>query len=80
MQLLRERGYRHCATTVVGRVHSADNPFSLKRLPVNQCDDQPLFAAKLDGSYDWLAGPQGWLKTARRRLRPGSRRAPDPIS
>ena len=56
--LLREAGYRHCATTMVGRMLTGDDPFRLKRLPANSCDDRALFAAKLDGAYDWFAGVQ----------------------
>jgi peptidoglycan/xylan/chitin deacetylase (PgdA/CDA1 family) len=65
-ELLRKLGYRACATTVVGRSHPGDDVFCLKRLPVNVCDDQALFDAKLDGAYDWLAYPQGWQKAIRR--------------
>jgi hypothetical protein len=75
--LLRGNGYHNAVTTVVGRAKSDDNPLTLKRLPANDGDDPALFAAKLDGAYDWLAGPQGWSKAARRRLRPRSRRGPD---
>jgi peptidoglycan/xylan/chitin deacetylase (PgdA/CDA1 family) len=76
-ELLRRGGYRNCVTTVVGRAQSDDNPFSLKRLPANDCDDPPLLAAKLDGAYDWLASPQGWSKAVRRRLRSRSRGGPN---
>jgi peptidoglycan/xylan/chitin deacetylase (PgdA/CDA1 family) len=58
VELLREVGYRHCATTVVGRVLAGDDPFCLKRLPVNSSDDRALFTAKLDGAYDWFCGVQ----------------------
>jgi peptidoglycan/xylan/chitin deacetylase (PgdA/CDA1 family) len=77
MELLRGSGYRNGVTTVVGRAKPDDNPLTLKRLPANDCDDLALFAAKLAGAYDWLAGPQGWSKAARRRLRARSRRGPD---
>lgn len=53
-QLLRRQGYRNCVTTVIGRARAGDDPFCLKRLPVNSDDDKALFAAKLDGDYDWL--------------------------
>jgi peptidoglycan/xylan/chitin deacetylase (PgdA/CDA1 family) len=76
-ELLRGSGYLNGVTTVVGRAKSDDNPLTLKRLPANDADDPALFAAKLDGAYDWLAGPQRWSKAARRRLRPCSRRSPD---
>ena len=68
-KLLRQQGYRHCVTTMIGRVQSGDDLFSLKRLPMNACDDRPLFLAKLSGAYDWLAWPQSWSKTIRHKLR-----------
>jgi peptidoglycan/xylan/chitin deacetylase (PgdA/CDA1 family) len=67
-KLLQEEGYRCCVTTMIGRVQAGDDWFSLKRLPVNNCDDKPLFLAKLSGAYDWLAYPQSWFKSARYRL------------
>jgi peptidoglycan/xylan/chitin deacetylase (PgdA/CDA1 family) len=73
-QLLQEQGYRYCVTTKIGRVQSGDDLFSLKRLPINSCDDKPLLLAKLSGAYDWLAYPQGWFKSARHHLNRGSRR------
>jgi len=56
--LVREAGYQHCATTIVGRMRVGDDPFRLKRLPANSCDDRALFGAKLEGAYDWFAGVQ----------------------
>ncbi|MGB7769554.1 MAG: polysaccharide deacetylase family protein [Verrucomicrobiia bacterium] len=67
-KLLQEQGYRHCVTTMIGRVRAGDDLFSLKRLPVNNCDDKPLLLAKLNGAYDWLAYPQSWFKSVRHRL------------
>jgi peptidoglycan/xylan/chitin deacetylase (PgdA/CDA1 family) len=67
-QLLREAGYRCCLTTMIGRVQAGDDLFSLKRLPVNNCDDKPLLLAKVSGAYDWFAYPQGWFKSARHYL------------
>jgi peptidoglycan/xylan/chitin deacetylase (PgdA/CDA1 family) len=52
--LLRKAGYQNCVTTVIGSAQAGDNPLCLKRLPVNSCDDKALFAAKLQGAYDWL--------------------------
>ena len=73
-KLLRQHGYQHCVTTMIGRVQSGDDLFSLKRLPVNDCDDRPLLLAKLSGAYDWLAYPQSWFKSARYRLSGTSRK------
>ena len=57
-RLLRDEGYSCNATTAIGRVRVGDDPYLLKRLPVNDCDDKALFEAKLEGAYDWLAWPQ----------------------
>jgi peptidoglycan/xylan/chitin deacetylase (PgdA/CDA1 family) len=71
---LRTQGYRSCVTTVIGRSQSGEDPLMLKRLPVNSCDDSELFAAKLEGAYDWLGSAQyayrqvkTWTKRRRRR-------------
>ncbi|HEY3932216.1 MAG TPA: polysaccharide deacetylase family protein [Verrucomicrobiae bacterium] len=76
-KLLRQLDYQSCATTVIGRVQTGDNPFCLKRLPMNNDDDQALFLAKLDGAYDWLAYPQSWFKSAHYRLGRSSRKEID---
>jgi peptidoglycan/xylan/chitin deacetylase (PgdA/CDA1 family) len=78
-QLLRKLGYQNCSTTIIGRAHPGDDAFCLKRLPVNSCDDQLLFDAKLDGAYDWLAYPQAGYKALRHRFtRPPTGRVPAP--
>lgn len=66
--ILDRCGYRFAVTTVIGRVAEGDNPLALKRLPVNEYDDQALFKAKLEGAYDWVHIPQllrkkwfGWI-------------------
>ena len=38
---------------------------ALKRIPANSGDDTALFAAKLRGAYDWLAGVQSAAKKVR---------------
>jgi peptidoglycan/xylan/chitin deacetylase (PgdA/CDA1 family) len=68
-ELLCESGYSSCATTELGRVQPGTDPFRLKRLPANSLDDLALFAAKLDGAYDWLGGPQELIKRLRRNPR-----------
>jgi peptidoglycan/xylan/chitin deacetylase (PgdA/CDA1 family) len=75
--LLRQLGYQRCVTTMIGRVQSGDDLFSLKRLPVNDCDDRPLLLAKLRGAYDWLAYPQSWFKSASYRLGRATRKEAD---
>lgn len=66
---LRECGYRAGVSTVVGRAAGRDNPFYMRRLPVNSHDDPSFFRAKLEGAYDWLHGVQyaAKLRTGRRR-------------
>ena len=68
--VLRESGYRSCVTTIVGRFQTGDAPFLIKRLPVNSCDDQSLFSAKLRGNYDWLGRVQSWRRRLKRFRRP----------
>jgi peptidoglycan/xylan/chitin deacetylase (PgdA/CDA1 family) len=64
--LLAKIGYRYCATTRLGHVKRDADLLKLKRLPVNSCDDDVLFLAKLHGDYDWLALFQGLIKNLKR--------------
>jgi len=66
--LLTGAGYDCCVTTEIGRVKPGDDPYCLKRLPVNSLDDATLFRAKLAGDYDWLAYPQEMIKKFKRCL------------
>ncbi len=75
-ETLSAQGYQDCVTTTIGCAKSADDLLQLKRLPVNSSDDLELFAAKLEGAYDWLAGPQAWFKTARHHWVRACRREP----
>jgi peptidoglycan/xylan/chitin deacetylase (PgdA/CDA1 family) len=68
-EVLQEAGYGNCVTTVVGRVFAGDDPFFLKRLPANSCDDADLLGAKLEGAYDWVAWPQSAFKSVKKVLR-----------
>lgn len=68
--LLVQAGYTCCATTEIGRVKAGDDPYRLKRLPANSLDGEPLFRAKLEGGYDWLARPQAAWKSLKRRANP----------
>lgn len=56
--ILRQAGYTEGVCTTVGTMDRDDNPLFLRRLPVNRYDGQQLFAAKLEGGYDWLHGAQ----------------------
>jgi len=71
--LLRQAGYESNVTTIIGRTRAGADPYILRRLPANSCDDRPLFTAKLQGAYDWLAGPQTLTKQLVRYLRPAAR-------
>ena len=51
-----------CVTTELGRVRIGDDPYRLKRLPINSLDDEALLRAKLEGGYDWLGLPQYLIK------------------
>ena len=73
--LLSSCGYETNVTTQIGRLRPGDDLMQIKRLPVNQNDDLPLFAAKLGGAYDWLGRFQSLSKTLRR-----GRSTPDRIS
>ena len=68
-KLLAESGYVCCATTAIGSMRNGDDPFRLKRLPVNSWDDLAFFRAKLEGRYDWLAWPQAMIKGFKERVR-----------
>jgi len=63
---LLRAGYAACVTTRIGCAAAGDDPLRLRRLPVNEADDPALFAAKLNGAYDWLAGPQRAYKALQR--------------
>jgi peptidoglycan/xylan/chitin deacetylase (PgdA/CDA1 family) len=65
-ELLNRLGYQSCATTVIGRAQPGDDAFCLKRLPVNSCDDEALFFAKLHGAYDWLGSAQRTVRQLKR--------------
>lgn len=67
---LASTGYTAGVTTTIGRAAESDDPLFLKRLPVNDLDDDVLFEAKLVGAYDWLHGGQLLLKKLRAGLSP----------
>ena len=60
--LLRDAGYKQGVCTTIGSANPDDDRFFMRRLPVNSEDDIELFAAKLDGAYDWIGGPQHAVK------------------
>jgi peptidoglycan/xylan/chitin deacetylase (PgdA/CDA1 family) len=59
---LQTLGYKFGVTTRIGTASNADDLYFLKRLPINNEDDTSMFAAKLEGSYDWLYEPQRLYK------------------
>ncbi len=72
VETLKACGYASNVTTKIGLAQKNDDPFTLKRLPINSADDEAFFLAKLAGAYDWLAWPQETFKKIR-RLRSGQR-------
>ncbi len=66
---LCQAGYRNGVCTIVGRANRSSEPLFMERLPVNSCDDVPLFQAKLAGGYDWVAKSQYLAKKGKSYLR-----------
>jgi peptidoglycan/xylan/chitin deacetylase (PgdA/CDA1 family) len=73
-EVLLKKGYKHGATTMIGRASGESDPYFLKRLPVNNLDALEFFEAKLNGGYDWLHTFQLFSKSFMKR---GKRRAED---
>jgi peptidoglycan/xylan/chitin deacetylase (PgdA/CDA1 family) len=65
-KVLISAGYQTCVTTEIGSSFEGDDPYCLRRLPVNEADDLALLAAKIEGAYDWLAVPQHAYKNLKR--------------
>ena len=68
-ELLKRNGYACGVTTRIGLTSRQDDRFFMKRIPVNSCDDIPLFQAKLEGGYDWLYPLQRFRKLMASKLR-----------
>jgi hypothetical protein len=47
-------GYSNGVSTCIGTARPHEDQYFLRRLPMNSLDDGELFAAKLQGGYDWL--------------------------
>ncbi len=75
---LVECGYRQGVTTTIGIADTACDSLFMRRLPINDDDDDALFAAKLDGDYDWMRRVQS-MRKALRRLVP-ARTPPTPAA
>lgn len=69
-RLLDTHGYRAGVTTAIGRSRAESDRRFLPRLPINDCDDDLLLRAKLDGHYDWLHAGQLMRKRLRALPRP----------
>ena len=65
---LRGAGYQNGVCTIVGRANRSSEPLFLERLPVNSCDDDALFQAKLNGAYDWIGKSQYLAKKGKSYL------------
>jgi peptidoglycan/xylan/chitin deacetylase (PgdA/CDA1 family) len=65
---LEEAGYKHGVCTILGVARKGDDPFFLKRLPVNSHDDRSFLRAKLEGGYDWLHRFQYAAKVCKDKL------------
>ncbi len=71
--ILEKNGYTSGVTTVIGRIGMVDDRLFLKRIPVNNCDDDLFFQAKLEGAYDWLHKPQYIYKTIKKGFQSGNK-------
>jgi peptidoglycan/xylan/chitin deacetylase (PgdA/CDA1 family) len=67
-KVLQGCGYSCAVSTIIGTSVQGDDPFTLKRLPVNASDDPALLMAKMTGSYDWMHMAQYAAKSARALL------------
>lgn len=62
---LQSCGYSGAMTTKIGTVGLGDDPFSLKRIPVNTDDDLLLLRAKMRGGYNWMHTAQYAAKSVK---------------
>ncbi len=53
-RLLVDAGYAQGVSTCIGTAYPKEDPYFLRRLPINSLDDSTFFSAKLQGGYDWL--------------------------
>jgi peptidoglycan/xylan/chitin deacetylase (PgdA/CDA1 family) len=67
--LLQGTGYTYGVTTKIGISGEKEDPFFLKRIPVNDCDDIRFLEAKIKGAYDWIYQIQRLYKNLRRPKR-----------
>ena len=67
-QELIDQGYHIAVTTAIGLAQWGSDPHCLKRLPINEGDDDRLLRAKLAGAYDWLSGAQYLSRRIKSRI------------
>jgi peptidoglycan/xylan/chitin deacetylase (PgdA/CDA1 family) len=64
--VLKMSGYHDGVAKIIGTKHTREERFFLRRIPINTADQISLFAAKLEGDYDWLHGAQSIAQTVKR--------------
>jgi peptidoglycan/xylan/chitin deacetylase (PgdA/CDA1 family) len=64
--VLKMSGYHDGVAKIIGTKHTPEERFFLRRIPINTADQISLFAAKLEGDYDWLHGAQSIAQTVKR--------------
>jgi peptidoglycan/xylan/chitin deacetylase (PgdA/CDA1 family) len=64
--IARKSGYRGAVTTRIGVENHPDSLYLLRRIPVNEHDDERFFKAKIEGDYDWM----GTIQAAKKYLFP----------
>lgn len=67
---LKAGGYMVGVTTKIGTVSPNDDPYTLRRIPMNTDDDQQLFMAKVNGAYNWLGSIQHAVRLTKKALQP----------
>ncbi len=65
---LKTCGYSVAVTTRIGTSAQRDDPFSLKRIPVNTDDDLIFLEVKMAGGYNWMHAAQYTAKSVRGRI------------
>lgn len=68
--IMVQAGYQYATGTRIGTFKPGDDPYFIKRIPMNSCDDLQLLRAKLAGAYDWLHYPQLAYKTCKQYITP----------
>ena len=53
-EIMLNAGYSYATGTRIGTLKKGDDPYFIKRIPMNSYDDVMLLEAKLGEGYDWL--------------------------